>query len=301
MNPWLQRFLIGWAAGVVTTGAIVKTAKQPHRLKRKKRKKKADGTDEPVQIGALALKDARFPDERALTMGEWRDRVVASGTSVGTRVSSLFQREPPAPVVDDGARTPDEVQHPDGTVERPEKRHAPSKRRGAKRPQATLWESAKESLKQTVKETVADEVKQSPMGSAIETLKEVSAKVKSGATTVASSAATFVKRGIEGNPALGDDGQPTPSVQEREHTDEPRAVTTEAQRNGSGVEAAAEVAAEVALKVNAGIEAVGTWLKGPGAPGDAKRRRTEGTGDVVDAKDAPPAPPAEENDDEAAQ
>jgi hypothetical protein len=94
MNPWLQRFLIAWAAGIVTTGAVVSTAKTPHKLKKKKRKKRDDGTLEPVQIGATALKDARMAEERGLTMPEWRDKVVATGSAVGAKVTSVFKRTP---------------------------------------------------------------------------------------------------------------------------------------------------------------------------------------------------------------
>lgn len=349
MNPWLQRFLIGWAAGVVTTGALVSTAKRPHRLKRKKRKKQEDGTEEPVQIGAVAMKDARLPDERGLTVGEWRDRVVASGASLGTRVGAVFKRErrPTTGGAAAGGTTPsalepDEVQRTDGTVEksastRKKRRGAHAKgRRGKKRKEATLWDSAKESFKQTVKETVAEEVNKSPMGSALETLKDVGAKVKSGATSAATATASFVKRGIDGNPEPDDGSKPTPSLQQRidaagaaiekavkNATDgpEPRgsaeptvsaraAESADEPRPNKNVDAAAEVAAEVAVKVKSGLLAVGSWLQGPGAPGYKKAPRASDGGEVVEAKDARPsdAKPhddepgdAANSDDEAAQ
>ena len=344
MNPWLQRFLIGWAAGVATTGALVSTAKRPHKLKRKKRKKQEDGTEEPVQIGAVALKDARLPDERGLTMGEWRDRVVATGSSVGARVGAMLKRDRKQDPVDlhvkeAGARPPDEVQRPDGTVEhfaakaspRPSPRskrkgaHAKG-RRGKKRKDASLWDSAKESFKQTVKETVVEEVNKTPMGSALEALKGVSAKVKSGATTAATATATFVKRGIEGNPEPQDGSKPVPSLQQRldaagaaiekavkNATDAPPEGAEDAPapdiepispRANKNVEAVAEVAAEVAVKVKSGLAAVGSWLQGPGAPGYKKApRAADADAEVVDAKDAPTPSDDDDHkrDDEAAQ
>ena len=282
MHPLLQRFLIGWVAGVVTTGALVSSAKRPHKLKRKKRKKQPDGTDEPVQIGAVALHDARLPLEGSLTLPEWRDRIVAAGSSVGSKVSSLLQREPRA-AIDAEPSAP-------SSQRRTKRSSAHAKgRRGRKRKQATLWDSAKESLKQTVKETVADEVKHSPMGSAFQKLKDVSAKVKTGATT----AATLVKKGIEGDPEPEDGSKPKPSLPQR--LDAAGAALEKAVNSaaeGSAPDAREPTpksvdASEVAAKVKQGIAAVGTWLQGPGAPGYKKSARPADGGEVVDAKDAP--------------
>ena len=183
--------------------------------------------DSRVQIGATALKDARMPEERGLTMPEWKDKVVATGSAVGAKVTSVFKRTPSRPPVpDDGAQAPDEVQGADGkVVAQPSRSPASAKRkrkgahakgrRGKKRAEATLWDSAKESFKQTVKETVAEEVKETPVGSALETLRAVGARVKEGATKVGAGAAKAVNRAIEGNPEdereeLDENGIPIP-------------------------------------------------------------------------------------------
>lgn len=305
MNPWLERFLIAWAAGIVTTGAVVSTAKKPHKLKKKKKKKKReDGTLEPVQMGATALRDARLPEERGLTMPEWRDKVVAAGA----RVSSVFKRTParPAEGVDtSGAKAPDEVQRADGTTvasssaaKRKRRKGAHAKgRRGKKRREATLWDSAKESFKQTVKESVREEVNETPVGSALETLKSVGAKVKEGATKVGAGAAKAVNRAIEGNPSSDADApeldaaapKPPLTEEERARLDAERAKR-EADRVDveAGARAAAQVASEVAAdlgrKMKGGLSAVGSWLQGPGSPDYGKRRRANPTGEVVDAK-----------------
>jgi hypothetical protein len=178
VNPWFQRILISLAAGSAASGVIVGTAKKPRRLK--KRKKKKGEKAEAVQLGALALADAKLPDNRGITVGEWRDAVVARGASV----ASVFKRKPKAPVdVDDGARLPDEVQAKDGTTV--SKRAKKKKRNRAKdMPPATLWDSAKESFRQTVKETVHEEVKNTPVGGALDALKSVGAKMKEGASVV---------------------------------------------------------------------------------------------------------------------
>jgi hypothetical protein len=180
VNPWLQRILISLAAGSAASGVIVGTAKKPRRLK--KRKKKKGEKDDSVQLGALALADAKLPEEHGLTAGEWRDAVVARGSSV----ASVFKRKPKAAVVDDGARVPDEVQSKDGkTVASTTAKKKKKKRRGKKDlPPATLWDSAKESFRQTVKETVREEVKETPIGGALDALKSVGAKVKEGASVV---------------------------------------------------------------------------------------------------------------------
>jgi hypothetical protein len=174
VNPWFQRILISLAAGSAASGVIVGTAKKPRRLK--KRKKKKGEKDRSVELGALALADAKLPDNRGITVGEWKDAVVARGASV----ASVFKRKPKP--VDDGARLPDEVQSKDGkTVSKREKK---KRDRRKDMPPATLWESARESFKQTVKETVHDEVKSTPVGGALDPLKSVGAKVKEGASVV---------------------------------------------------------------------------------------------------------------------
>lgn len=350
MNPWLQRFLVSWAAGVAASGVVISTAKKPGRLKKKKRKKKADGTEEPVQMGAVALRDARAPEERGLTVGEWREHVVTTTRGVGTKVAALFRREPSAAAADDGSpREPDEVQAADGTRLKTAPRAARKKnkkkqrkgghakgsagkrgRRG-RRPQATLWDSAKESLKQTVKETVKEEVKATPVGTAFEALKNVGAKVKEGATTAASAAASAVgkvmadtKQGgvrdeippqLRGEPpgAPSEVNEPPPpsvTPQKVEETLEAigRSIETAIHKVADGARAAAEDVkkaseageageprgdgapvdvGEVAKKVRGGVDAVGSWLQGPGAPGYRRRVRPASGGDVVEAKDAP--------------
>lgn len=353
MNPWLQRFLISWAAGVAASGAIVSTAKRPGKLKRRK-KKKADGTEEPVQLGAVALHDARVADERGITVREWGENVRATGAAVGQRVKGLFSRAPKEPVVaEDGARVPDEVQTKDGArikTPRAKRKGAHAKgRRGKRRrrPQATLWDSAKESLKQTVKETVKEEVKATPVGSALEALKSVGAKVKEGA----SAAAGAVNKAIGGTagekassaddeipPQLRGEVPPTPeeiaareearlaeiAAQEAVRAEKMRKVEENIEKGldafGKKIEGAiakvAEAAssaaqprepreppapaehvdgeappappvdpAEVAKKLKGGLDVVGSWLQGPGAPGYGSRRVRPANAEVVDAVD----------------
>lgn len=355
MNPWLQRFLVSWAAGVAASGVVITTAKKPGRLKKKKRKKKADGTEEPIQMGAVALRDARAPEERGLTVGEWREHVVTTTRGVGTKVAALFRREPPAAsAADDGSpREPDEVQAADGTrlktAPRGARKHKKKQRKGGhakgsagkrgrrgRRPQATLWDSAKESLKQTVKETVKEEVKATSVGTAFEALKNVGAKVKEGATTAASAAASAVgkvmadhKQGgasdeippqLRGEPPGAPreaNEPPPPSVtpQKVEETLEAigRSIETAIHKVADGARAAAEDVkkaseageapgdgapsvdvGEVAKKVRGGVDAVGSWLQGPGAPGYRRRVRPASGGDVVEAKDAPLKDPAQD-------
>lgn len=361
MNPWLQRFLISWAAGVAASGAVISTAKKPGKLKKRKRKKKADGTEEPVQMGAVALRDARAAEERGLTVGEWRDNVVATTRGIGTRVVAVFRKEPKAvPRADDGSpREPDEVQAPDGTrLKTPppsrtsqaarktrKKRkgsHAKGRRAGGKpgksgkrgrRPHATLWDSAKESFKQTVKETVKEEVKATPVGTAFEALKNVGAKVKEGASTAASAAASAVNKVIAENRAppstskdeipphlRGESGEEPGAAPEAESqppaappkveetleaigrtiesaihkvADSAKAAANDAGGEGSNEAAPPIQVADVAKKVKGGVDAMGSWLQGPGAPGYRRRVRPSSGADVVEAKDAPSkdAPP----------
>jgi hypothetical protein len=162
----------------------VGTAKAPRRLKKRKKKK----SDRPAELGAIALAEARLPEEHGLTLGEWKDAIVARGA----QVASVFKRAPkPAADAADatGAKQPDEI---DGvTVPKRKKRRA----RKSRRPQATLWASAKQSFKETVKESVREEVKSSAVGSALsnaggalDALKNVGAKVKDGASELAASA-----------------------------------------------------------------------------------------------------------------
>lgn len=333
MNPWLQRLLISCAAGIAATGAVVGTAKRPGKLKRKKRKKRADGTDEPVQVGAVALRDARLPQDDGITLAAWRADVAASGRKLGARVTGVFRKEPAArpSAAEAGPRDPDEVQAPDGTTIRKNKartipsgkarrkgNHAKGRRRGkARRPQASLWDSAKESLRQTVRDTVKEEVQASPVGSALEALKQVGSKVRDGA----SAAAAAVSKAIEKSDAPSLDeipphlkGEPTapretttgvePPVRDPRATGSAAKVEEALEAIGKTIEGAIHKvgdatrspeaggttdgpveASDVARKVKGGIDVVGTWLQGPGAPGYRRRTRPAGSGDVVTAKD----------------
>ena len=256
VHPMLQRILISLAAGTAATSAVVSTAKRPHKPK-KRRKKRPDGSEAPVSLGATALHDVKLPDERGLTPAEWRHGMAQWGGAVATRITSVFKRAPS----EGGTSTPNSVQTPEGT-------RAPNahkrRRDGKKRPQATLWDSAKESLKQTVKETVRDEVKSSPVGSALDTLKDVTEKVKEGAANAAASAARAVNQAIDKPPSSPN--AETPAAKPEETTD-------------------------VGVNLKNSVDAVGSWLQGPGTPGYQKRERPAAGGDVVDAKDPDEEPP----------
>lgn len=373
MNPWLQRFLVSWAAGVAATGALVSTAKRPGKLKPRKKRRRADGSEEPVQMGAVALQDVRAADDRGLTAAEWRANVVASARGARARVAEVFSRTAPAPAprARDGARAPDEVQSQEGTAPAPapaattsvhgskardakvqgstkghgSKGHgskgqgtpAARKRSGAhakgrtqgraghrRRPQASLWDSARESLRQTVRDTVREEVKESPVGAALETLKTVGEKVREGASTAATAAHGALQKVLEAGesatrattaaPPDGERGQNVTSSTSGTSTagadDDGRAAEAPPTTDGRGVPGVASGDAsapgattsvdvqEVARKVRAGADAVGTWLQGPGTPGypSARVRRSGTAADVVEAKDAPAPSPAPADD-----
>ncbi len=194
VNPLLQRFLIAWAAGVATTGVIAGTAKRPHRLKRRRRKKKKGQAAEPVQIGAVALSDARAPADPGMSVEEWAAGVKA----LPSRVAGIFARVPKQA---DGAREPDEIRTADGaTVKGAAGRKT---RRRGRRKQATLWDSAKESMRQTVRDVVKDEVKDTPVGNAVEAAKKAGDRVKEGAGAVKEGAAVVAEGAVKVGAQVG--------------------------------------------------------------------------------------------------
>lgn len=196
MNPLLQRFLISWAAGAAATGVVVGTAKRPHRLKRRKKKKKGQGA-EPVQIGAVALQDARAPNDPGLSMDEWTAGIKA----LPSRVAGIFHRVPSAS--GDGAREPDEIRTADGQRVAAPARKKKRRRRG-KRAEATLWDSAKESMRQTVRDVVKEEVKDTPVGGAVDAAKKAGERVKEGAAVVKEGASVVAENAVKVGAQVGD-------------------------------------------------------------------------------------------------
>lgn len=351
VNPLLQRFLISWAAGAAATGVVVGTAKRPHRLKRRKKKKKGQAA-EPVQIGAVALKDARAPEDPGMSVEEWAAGIKA----LPSRVAGVFTRVPKA---GDGAREPDEVRTADGQKVAAGSGRKKRRRRG-KRAKATLWDSAKESMRQTVRDVVKEEVKDTPVGGAVDAAKKASEKVKEGAAVVKEGAGVVAQNAAKVGAQVGDraksllnrilhavEADPAPNADPEAEAlaaqEEARARTEDAapaampsvERDAPPSTAASSTApssapagaapsqgpvaeplsgapvvlepaaapglepgldvAEVGKKLKGGLDAVGSWLQGPGAPGysSARVRAADGGSDVVEAKDAPPAPSAQ--------
>ena len=341
VNPLLQRFLISWAAGAAATGVVVGTAKRPHKLKRRKKRKKGQAA-EPVQIGAVALKDARAPEDPGLSVEEWTAGIKA----LPARVAGVFTRVPKG---GEGAREPDEVRTADGQKVATSPRGKKRRRRG-KRAEATLWDSAKESMRQTVRDVVKEEVKGTPVGGAVDAARKASEKVKEGAAVVKEGAGVVAENAVKVGAQVGDraksllnrilhavEADPGPNAEPEaealaareaaptradEPVDaaapslagaasssdvpfaaamasvppsapivmEPGAAADPPADTAPGIEPGLDVA-EVGKKLKGGLDAVGSWLQGPGSPGytSSRARPAQGNGDVVEAKDAPRA------------
>lgn len=315
VNPLLQRLLISWAAGAAATGVVVGTAKRPHRLKRRRRKKKKGQQPEPVQIGAQALLDARAPADPGMSVEDWTAGVKA----LPGRFASIFSRVPKGPA--DGAREPDEIRTADGQKVSAGTRK--KRRRRGKRQKATLWDSAKESMRQTVHEVVKEEVKDTPVGNAVDAARKAGDKVKEGAAVVKEGAAVVAENAVkvgaqvgdkaksllnrilhavEADPASNADPDAEALAEHEQHAAEQSATAAPSEPDPaphtegtaptpptiSEPPPAAVDVAEVGRKVKSGLNAVGDWLSGPGAPGYQSKRvkAAQGGGDVVEAKDA---------------
>jgi hypothetical protein len=323
LNPWLERALVSLAAGAVTTGALVATAEKTGKKKRKKKGAKGEKDDVKATPhvdgpGEAAVREAARLDERSMTLEE----LGRSLKGVGAKLTSVFAREKPK-VDASGARVPDEVMSKDGKriSTKPDARGPAGKKRNGKhargrrrkrRPQASLWDSAKESMRQTVKEVVHEEVKDTPVGSAMDALKKAGASIKTGASAAVESikaaipedAGTRVKKTLDDAGTklseLTKDADGVGKKIEQGVAKAAEALDAEAKSLVENPPEPPASATEVVEKLNKGVDVVGSWLKGPGGgPGSSnggRRVRAAAGGDVVEAKDAdasaPPAEPA---------
>ncbi len=317
MNPLIQRALIALAAGTATSGALVVSAKKQGEGKRAKTRDK-DGKvlrQPPEDAADRVARETKLLLDRGITLAEMRDTVAAQLKGLGSSVSAVFARAP-APTRA-GAREPDEVdgvQNPSAQARSKKKR-----RRGRRRPQASLWDSAKESMRQTVKETVRDEVKGTPLGKvgeaaggAYDVVKKAGASLRDGAQAAFQKARAALPpdAGAQWVASADQLGRSVALQVEAAAKSASQAMSEAAPHEGLSPDAAVEAArpsterdsterdstlaaspsasSTLASTVNDGVTTLGNWLKGPGAPGynRPKRVRANVDGDVVEAKDA---------------
>ena len=190
MNPLLQRILIALGASVATSTMIVGSAQNKYKKTKKRRRKK---NDPPVVIGTVAKREAAEDFVPGLTGAQMLQNIKDSGKSV----VDFFSRKKKPVEGDEGGLVPDEVKTADGKTTKPKKTKplTPAerrRRRGKRRRQATLFESAKESFRQVVKEetnkVVDEKIEQTGLKKAAEALKQagetVGGSVKEAASRV---------------------------------------------------------------------------------------------------------------------
>ncbi len=192
--PWLQRLVVAVAGSVVTGGVVLATADNrfaPKKRKRRRGRRRVTGkTAPPILLGTVAKADAGEAYVPSLTWAQWRDAVAARGRGIFRFVTG----QPKEGSVDkDGARIPDEIRTKDGARRRSQAGRSSSKtrrRRGERRKEASLFDSAKESLRQVVKDeakkAVDEKVEEAALKKAADALKGASGKVSETAKDVAS-------------------------------------------------------------------------------------------------------------------
>lgn len=339
MNPLLQRFLISWAAGAAATGVVVGTAKKPHKLKRRRRKKKKGKEPEPVQIGAQALLDARAPDEPGMTVEQWAAGVKALPSRFASIFQRVPKQADDGAREPDEIRTADGEKVSTGARKKKRRRGRRKQATLWDSAKESMRQTVHEVVKEEVKDTpvgnavdaakrAGDKVKEgaSAVKEGAGVVAEKAVKVGAQVGGKAKSLLNRILEAVEADPAPNADpeaealaaaeeqhahGDVTP-VAPRPAGDGPLAEapsadspTSETPLEATSVESAPVEAAppvdvaEVGRKLKSGLNAVGDWLQGPGAPGyTSKRARpAQGGGDVVEARDAgaetvAPAPPA---------
>ena len=306
MNPLVQRLLISLTAGSAAGGAWVATAKNKHKKARKRRRKKK--TD--IVIGTQARKDAAEEFTPGMTLAQLGARVRTFGAGVVDSARSLVGLSPRDPAADGSARDADEIHHDGKRIKNPARKrrnarlakgHA-KKRKGSRRKQASLFDSAKESLRQVVKDeakrAVQEQVDKTGLGKAAEALKSAGGAVVEKAKAVKDAIpedlderlAEAGKNVVEGAKRVGE--SVGGAIQEglRKLDGEPGLPGGESQEDGEGLSAE-----ELAQRVGKGVDALGSWLQGPGAPGykNSGRVRPSSSGSgVVEAKE-PASTPAQ--------